>query len=152
MTSVLERDERGSQVADFAVVAPLLIMVIFGILWFGRALNIYTTVHRATREAAEAAAIKSCATCGNTPRAKATIENTVVNPILTAAHLDPGLKQGFDIVPMPMNPGSPITVYRAQMNYPYNFKLNGITCCPLALAPITLGVTISAQAQAQAEN
>ena len=151
MTRVLGRDQRGSQVADFAVVAPLLIMVIFGILWFGRAFNIYTTVNRATREAAEAAAINSCATCGNLPNA--TIETTVVDPILIAAHLDPGQKT-LSIDPVVLNPSSPTPVngFSAQMSYPYNFKLNGITCCPLALRPITVGVTITTRAQSQAEN
>ena len=35
--------------------------------------------------------------------------------------------------------------------YPYSFKLNGVTCCPPAIVPITNGITFTAQAQARKE-
>jgi Flp pilus assembly protein TadG len=148
------KQDRGAQVAEFAAVVPMLIMIIFGILWFGRAFNIYTTVNHAVRAAAEAAALHQCATC---TASTADIEANVVNPILSASHLDPGLKQGFSITPVVISaatiPDAPdITGFNAQMSYPYNFKLNGVTCCPPALTPVTVGVTITAQAQAKEEN
>jgi hypothetical protein len=146
-------DDQAAQIADLALVLPILIMLIFGILWFGRAFNIYTTVNRATREAAEAAALNFCATCVSTP---VDIEANVVNPILVAAHLDPSQKRNFRIDPVTLNPSAPlqqqIKGFRAQMSYPYDFKLNGVTCCPPTLTPITLGVTITAKAQSQGEN
>jgi Flp pilus assembly protein TadG len=146
--------ERGAQIADFAAVLPMLVMMIFGILWFGRAFNIYTTVNHATRAAAEAAALHNCATCGNTPSDTGTIENQIVDPIFAAAHLDPSLKgnYGIDRSTVTLPSGIQVNLYTAHMRYPYNFKLNGLTCCPPALTPITLGVTIRAQARAQEEN
>jgi Flp pilus assembly protein TadG len=144
--------ERGAQIAEFAAVLPMLVMLIFGILWFGRAFNIYTTVNHAARAAAEAAALHRCASCGN--QSANNIETEVVDPILIAAHLDPAQKQNFAIVPVVVNPNtSPqLNGFRVHMSYPYNFKLNGLTCCPPALTPLTLGLVINAQAQAKEEN
>lgn len=145
------RDTRGAQVAEFAAVLPLLIMILLGIMWFGRALNIYTTLHRAARAAAQASAIHSCATCGNT--LPADVQTSVVNPILTVARLDPGQVQGFGIDRVVMSSTSTpqINGFEAHLSYPYTFKLNGLTCCPPALTPIVLGVTITARSQAREE-
>jgi Flp pilus assembly protein TadG len=148
-------DDRGAQIADLALVLPLLIMLIFGILWFGRAFNIYTTVNRATHEAAEAAAARSCATCGNSFQADNDIKTNVVDPIFVASHLDPTQIAGFDIQHgIVVNPSSspPVPSSVVTMTYPFNFKLNGLTCCPPALTPITLGVNIHATANAREEN
>jgi Flp pilus assembly protein TadG len=151
---VLRQETSGAEIAELAAVLPLLIALIFGILWFGRAFNIYTTINRATREAAEAAALNSCATCGNLPNTN--IFANVVNPILLAAHLDPSLAEPtFTVTPhviLNPNSGSNVLGSVVTMSYPYTFKLNGLTCCPPTLTPITLGVTINGRAQAQEEN
>ncbi len=64
----LGRETSGAEIAEAAVVLPLLFMLLFGIMWFARAFNIYTTINRAAREGALAAAAHNCATCGNTRR------------------------------------------------------------------------------------
>ncbi len=145
--------DRGAQIAEFAAVVPMLIMMIFGILWFGRAFSIYTTVNHAVRAAAEAAALHAPATSGNTASEEDTIKSQIVDPILLAAHLDPS-QEVFHVDPINVTlPSGPlITVYNARLSYPYNFKLNGLTCCPPALTPITLSINISAQAQSKEEN
>lgn len=149
------KQDRGAQVAEFAAVVPMLVMMIFGILWFGRAFNIYTTVNHAARNAAQAAATRTCASCGNSFPSDGSIETEVIDPILQASHLDPAQKQNFAVVHGVIeNPSSnpKLTGTKVSFQYPFNFKLNGITCCPVALTPITLGVTIKAQAQSQEEN
>ena len=77
-----------------------------------------------------------------------------MEPILATAHLDPGQVQDFGIDLVVVNPDSnpQLNGFRAHFSYPYNFKLNGLTCCPPALTPITLGVVINAQAQSVEEN
>jgi Flp pilus assembly protein TadG len=150
----LDRETSGAEIAEAAVVLPLLFMLLFGIMWFARAFNIYTTVNRAAREGALAAAANNCATCGNTRQTSATIQNSVVNPILTAAHLDPGQVTNFNVLwDQQLNPGSPIIELGTvvTLNYPFNFKLNGISCCPPTLYPITTGIVVRAQAQARQE-
>jgi hypothetical protein len=153
----LGRETSGAEIAEAAVVLPLLFMLLFGIMWFARAFNIYTTINRAARQGALAAAAYTCATCGNVLRGSnaADIQNNVVNPILTASHLDPGQVQNFTVTPnVILNPGSPQieigTVVSLQ--YPYNFKLNGVSCCPPTLSPITTGIVMTAQAQARQED
>jgi hypothetical protein len=151
----LLRDASGAEIAEAEVVLPLLFMLLFGIMWFARAFNIYTTVNRAAREGALVAAAPNCATCGNAFRNAAYIQSNVVNPILNAAHLDPAQVQNFSVLwDQPLNPASPLVEQGTivTLDYPYNFKLNGITCCPPALSPITTGIVIRAQAQARQED
>jgi len=152
--SRLFRDGSGAEIAEAAVVLPLLFMLLFGIMWFARAYNIYTTVNRAARQGALAAAANNCATCGNIPRTPFYIQNNVVNPILVASHLDPGQVQNFSVLwNQPLNPSSPLVEHGTvvTLDYPFAFKLNGISCCPPRLSPITQGVTIRAKAEARQE-
>jgi coenzyme F420-reducing hydrogenase gamma subunit len=147
-------DASGAEIAEAAVVLPLLFMLLFGIMWFARAFNIYTTVNRAARQGALVAAANNCATCGNIPRTSAYIQNSVVNPILLASHLDPGQVQNFNVQrDVILDPGFPIIEHKTvvTLDYPFAFKLNGISCCPPRLSPITQGVTIRAKAEARQE-
>src|ERR1700686_1962161 len=96
--TALARETSGAEIAEAAVVLPLLFMLLFGIMWFGRAFNIYATINHAAREAALAAAAPNCATCGNTFTTTAgPLQTNVVNPILSAAHLDPAQVQNFTL-------------------------------------------------------
>jgi hypothetical protein len=148
-------ETQGAEIAEAAVILPLLFMLLLGIMWFGRAFNIYATINHAAREGALAAAAPSCASCGNVLPLQATIQTNVVNPILSAAHLDPAQVQNFNVqYGVILNPGSPLeergTV--VSFDYPYNLKLNGVTCCPPTLSPITTGVVLNAKAQAREED
>jgi hypothetical protein len=144
-------DSTGSEIAESAVVLPLVFMLLLGIMWFGRAFNIYSTLNRAAREAAVAAAAPSCATCGNVPRTQSDIQNNVVDPILRAAHLDPSQLQitdfEQDVALTPAENGSKVS-----LSYPWNFKLNWISVNPWGLQTFTTGVTIAAESQARQEN
>ena len=149
------RETSGAEIAEAAVVLPLLFMLLFGIMWFARAFNIYTTINRAARQGALAAAANNCATCGNIRQTQANIQTNVVNPILAASHLDPAQVQNFTVLwDQPLNPGSPPIEYGAvvSLQYPYSFKLNGVSCCPPTLTPITTGIVMTAQAQARQED
>jgi Flp pilus assembly protein TadG len=53
------RDDRGAAAVEFALVLPVLIMLIFGIIDFGRMLSAKITVTEAAREGARAAALVS---------------------------------------------------------------------------------------------
>jgi hypothetical protein len=59
-------DAEAAEIAEAAVVMPLMFMILLGIFWFGRAYNIYATVTRAANEGARVAATPLCATCGTT--------------------------------------------------------------------------------------
>jgi len=52
-----------AEVAELAVVLPILFTLIFAIFSFGRAYNVYSTVTRAAQEGARVAVTPACATC-----------------------------------------------------------------------------------------
>lgn len=83
----------GSEIAEAALVLPILFMLLLGIYWFGRAFNVYATINHAAREGARAAIAQSsaCATCAspNTPLT-ADLVAAQVKQALQASHLDPG--------------------------------------------------------------
>ena len=67
----LARDTRGTEIAEMAVVLPLLFMLLMGIFWFGQAFRVYGTLTQAARAGARAAVAPVCATCArlrNWPR------------------------------------------------------------------------------------
>lgn len=150
---LLSHETHGAEIAELASVLPLLVVLIFGILWFGRAFNIYTTVNRATREAAEAAARKTPSTLGNQVITDSDIKINVVEPILIASHLDPS-QADLTILHhvLTLNSGANVPVATVTIAYPYTFKLNGLTCCPPTIVPLLdRGITITVNAQAQEE-
>ena len=52
------RGERGSAAVEFAMVLPLLLLLIFGIIDFGRMLNDKITLNEAAREGARSSALQ----------------------------------------------------------------------------------------------
>lgn len=90
-------DKRANELAEFAVVLPLLVTVVVGMYWFGRAYNIYETITRAAREGARYASAPSCALCTQpcdfagmpTYPCAANVVNNAIVPSLQASHLDP---------------------------------------------------------------
>jgi hypothetical protein len=53
----------GSEIAEAALVLPILFMLLLGIYLFGRAFNVYATINHAAREGARVAVAPKCATC-----------------------------------------------------------------------------------------
>src|SRR5919108_1701274 len=88
-------DCTASELAEFAVVVPLLMTIIFGIYSFGRAYNIYSTITRAAQDGARVAVTPACAYCGYACGATSSqfpCDADIVNAVsgaLVASHLDP---------------------------------------------------------------
>jgi hypothetical protein len=76
----------GAEIAEAALVLPLVFMMLLGIVWFGRAFNIYSTIQQAAQQGATTAARATCATCGNAP---STTVNSTIIAVLQASNLDP---------------------------------------------------------------
>jgi len=82
-------EARGTEIAEAAMVLPMLFMAIIGIFWFGQAFRIYGTGTHAAMEGARAAVAPACTTCAPlTPVQIDTNAVTAVNNSLLAAHLD----------------------------------------------------------------
>jgi Flp pilus assembly protein TadG len=106
------REEAGAEILEAALVLPILFMFLLGIVWFGRAFNIYSTITQAAQQGAIAAARPTCATCLNTLTADAQVVG-VITSVLQASHLDPTL--------IPVNSKAPTA---------------GTSLCPSAPAPV----------------
>ena len=57
------RRTEASEIAEAALVLPVVFLFMLGIIWFGRAFNIYSTIQQAAQQGAILAARPSCATC-----------------------------------------------------------------------------------------
>jgi hypothetical protein len=91
-------ETRGAEIAEAAIVLPLMFMLLLGIYWFGRAYNTYATITHAAREGARAATAPTCALCGNTALLEAQVAARVAQ-VLQASKLDPN--QVSPLLPSP---------------------------------------------------
>ena len=141
------RGTSGSQIAEAAVVMPVVFFLFLGIFWFGRAFNIYATINHAAREAARQAATSSCALCGNVDASlNADPIATVVANALQASKLDP--TQVSTVTPTYCTCGNltcqqqvqcaPVSAGQPQVCVQFNVQLN-----PLATTPGSCGVSVA---------
>jgi hypothetical protein len=111
------RESSASEIAEAALILPMLFMLLLSIYWFGRAFTIYGVIHHAAHDAVRVAATPSCANCP-APQLQATscpwqgtalpcddIVVEVVTQALAAAHLDPTQSQA--LMPSPVPPACP---------------------------------------------
>ena len=143
----IARSDRGSQVAEAAVVMPIVFLLFLGIFWFGRAFNIYATINHAAREAARQAATNTCGLCGNTDySSNADPIAMIVGQALQASKLDPTQVQ--QITPNLCACGSPscvssvqcasVSTGQPQVCIQFNVQLN-----PVATMPGSCGVSVA---------
>jgi hypothetical protein len=85
----------GGEIAEAAVVLPLMFMMLLGIFWFGQAFSIYGAITHAAQEGARAGAIPYCTTCtGSSTVAQAELNAAnAVTAALQASRLDPNKAQ-----------------------------------------------------------
>jgi TadE-like protein len=138
------QDSKGAEIAEAAIVLPLVFMLLLGIYWFGRAYNIYATITHAAREGARAATAPTCALCGNTALLEAQVA-TRVSEVLEASKLDPN--QVTPLLPSPAlkdcQTGAPVVPTCAaspQICFLSNVRINDPTTGPAAC-----GVSVSFQ-------
>jgi TadE-like protein len=77
----------GAEIAEAALVLPLVFMLLLGIVWFGRAFNIYSTIQQAAQQGAITAARSTCSTCENLTPTTANVDG-VITSVMKASNLD----------------------------------------------------------------
>jgi Flp pilus assembly protein TadG len=118
---------RGAILVEMALVIPVLMTILIGAFWIGRAVSIYQALERAAREGARVGIAPACASCGGVPTSDAQIIATV-DSALTAASLDPA-NPGLNIAiasNQPLDNGDPAS-YRSsgvQVTVTYPVQLN----------------------------
>lgn len=81
-------ETRAAEVAEFAAVLPILIMLLIAVTSFARAYNVYTTINYAAQEGARTANSSTCATCNNTSATASDVSNRIAQ-VLQASRIDP---------------------------------------------------------------
>jgi Flp pilus assembly protein TadG len=106
------KSERGQTMVEFALVLPILLVLMLGIVQFGVAFNNYVTLTDAVRAGARKAAVSR-----NASDPAGTCETAVLNaaPNLDQAELESDLSCVSSWAP-----GSDVTVHAS---YPYDIKL-----------------------------
>lgn len=99
------RADRGAALVEFALVLPLLILLVFGVIEFGRGYHTKTTLTHAAREGVRVAALDS----GDPV---STVRNAA--PVLDAESIV------VEIAPSPCTPGQPVTV---TVTYDHTFDI-----------------------------
>lgn len=110
---------------EFALVLPLLLLIVFGIIQFGIAYNHYLTVTDAARVGARKAAVSR--------RSPDPVGAAVQAAKNSAPDLDQGLL-GVSVSTGSWSPGSPVTV---RVTYPYSIKILGIVVTSGTLSSTT---------------
>jgi Flp pilus assembly protein TadG len=87
-------DDAGQEIVEAAFVLPILFLMMLAIFWFGRALNINSTLDRAAREGVSTASRPSCATCGNAFQTDSQVV-AQISAVLNADHLKIGSVQAY---------------------------------------------------------
>lgn len=151
--------ESGAEIVEMAFVLPMLLALLIGVFWAGRAYNVYETITRAAREGARVAVAPSCATCGNTLPTSTTIQTQIDNVLASAnmnttgtggvaVTIQQNQKLGLD----PNNSNATWTV--VSIAYPYQFSVpftsvgTSSTTAPCTAA----GICITTKAQMREEN
>jgi Flp pilus assembly protein TadG len=99
------RSERGAALVEFALILPVLVMLIFGIVEFGRGYNAKITVTHAAREGARVLALTADPVAA---------EAAAVN---AATSLDPS---AVTVSSSACTPGAPATV---TVQYPFSYDV-----------------------------
>jgi Flp pilus assembly protein TadG len=90
LLSRLCRETSASQIAEAALVLPIVFTLLLGIFWVGRAMNVQATINQAARQGARVAVTATCATCGNSPLSVDQVA-ALVGAALQASRRDPSL-------------------------------------------------------------
>jgi Flp pilus assembly protein TadG len=135
------RSTDGAEIAEAALVLPLVFMLLLGIVWFGRAFNIYSTITQAAQQGAITAARSSCATCNNIAPTDTTVANTVTS-IMQSSSLDTTLIQVTSPTPaFCTNPPGGACTAKNKITICRNVQLNQ----PAGVQPQQCGTMISFQ-------
>jgi Flp pilus assembly protein TadG len=113
------RSERGTAVVEFALIAPLLFLLIFGIIDFGRALDYYNQLTQLAGQGARAAAVNR--NPDGTPLSNSNLFS-IQQQLATTYTKQPEIRNSSDyyvcITQKASAPGDPVTV---QASYKFNF-------------------------------
>jgi Flp pilus assembly protein TadG len=155
--------QAGAEILEFAFAGPVLLTLLLGIMWLGRAYSVYEAITQAAREGARYAVLPSCATCGNTMVDTYTSKDTClgtssnvfsntsygVTRWLTAANLKPASVASYCQAAVWLNPNTDASVQQCGVEISFTYPV------PVAIPFTTLKATtinIPTRVQMRMEN
>jgi len=110
------RNERGAAAVEFAILLPVLMLILFGTIEFGLIMYFREVITNASREGARSGIVQ------NTVKPTAGEIQTVVTNFLTGTGLDPNAVT-INIAGAGLTAPNTLTV---TVTYPYNFFVSGL--------------------------
>lgn len=89
--------DRGAAAVEFALLLPVLLLIVFGIIDFGRALNAQVTLTQAAREGARLAALNQPDVVGRTQAAATGLSPVAVSVTACPAGAGPEVSATVDV-------------------------------------------------------
>ena len=126
------RSTEGQEILEAAIVLPLVFLLLLGIVEFGRAFNIYSTVQQAAQQGAITAARATCGTCGSGNAFPA--NGSVTGPKGTVAYAVATVMNASSLDPTQIQVSSPSPLSCLDTAKPLKCTIaNKITVCRNAL-------------------
>jgi Flp pilus assembly protein TadG len=131
----------GAEIAEFAIVLPILFFLVLAMFWLGQAYNISNNLNKAATDGLAAAVKNTCATCGNTAATNVQIADAI-EKAFQAGNLKSGNLTSFSPTPTCSSPTTSVT---SSTGVTYNVEV----CTGLALWPgsTVLGTRVAMQYQ-----
>jgi Flp pilus assembly protein TadG len=130
----LRKDTRGAQVVEFAIVVPLLLMLVMGMIDFGRGFFSYIIITNAAREGARVAAVG-----GNTAAVVDRVEDAIsglsTNGAPTACPPSAGVNRAWCIQTTNLL-GSPGAAATVRVEYNFQFLVPGFAGLTTGVFPL----------------
>jgi Flp pilus assembly protein TadG len=142
-------EEAGAELFEAALILPVLLTLLFGIISFGRAYNVYQTITRAAREGARELVLTTCASCGNATYTAADIRTNFVEPSLAASNLDTSKVSNYTTTYVWLDPNDPTPyICGVQISFDYPYSLS-IPFTSQNLSTLTLKATVQMRMENQ---
>jgi Flp pilus assembly protein TadG len=133
------RTEEAAEIAEFAIVLPILFFLVLAMFWVGQTYNISNNLNKAATDGLAVALKNSCATCGNAAATNVQIADAI-EKAFQAGNLKSGNLTSFS--PTPACP-SPITSVTSSSGVTYNVEV--CTGLPLWPASTVQGTRVAMQ-------
>jgi Flp pilus assembly protein TadG len=144
ITRHLQSNQRGTAVVEFAIIAAPLLVLVFGILDFGRALNYYNDMTQLAGQGARFAAVNQEPDCGTSPGCSGSVgaANGNFQQDLAALADSPELRGKVQVCIQTQNPTSTMSAGDAvSVTVRYRFNFLSFLVAKTGLTTITLSST-----------
>jgi Flp pilus assembly protein TadG len=156
-TQQFKKNERGAELVEFALMLPILLVILAGLWDFGRAYRTYQAITNAAREGARLAVVPAGInqTAAVQDRVKAYLNKSSLDTsFMTSGNINTyiSLQANAPVtVNLPLGVTSTVTVSRVSVNYPFSFLVFG-PVIRLWVPASTLGGSITLRTSVAMQN